>query len=120
MVRTKADITAGMKFRSSLAYKNHAANNLLAAELLHAQSPTGRIAPVARRTACLFMSHNLRSENLVADGPKRAATLTLRIAHLRALGNCWIDLLGGRRGLDLCGRSAAGENAGHPHDREVL
>jgi hypothetical protein len=65
MVRAKADITTRVKFGSSLAYKNHAADNLLAAELFHAQTPTGRIAPVARGTACLFVSHNLRSETLL-------------------------------------------------------
>jgi hypothetical protein len=47
MVRTDADIAAGVKFGSSLAYKNHAADNLLAAKLLYAQAPTGRITPVA-------------------------------------------------------------------------
>jgi hypothetical protein len=62
MVRAKADIAAGVKFRPSLAYKNHAANNLLAAKLFDAQTPTGRIAAVARGAACLFVSHNLRSE----------------------------------------------------------
>jgi phage FluMu protein gp41 len=62
MIRAKANISTGVKFGSSLAYKNHAANNLLAAELFDAETPTGRIAAVARGTACLFVSHNLRSE----------------------------------------------------------
>ena len=39
MVRTEPDIATGVKFGPSLAYKNHAANNLLAAELFHAQTP---------------------------------------------------------------------------------
>jgi hypothetical protein len=64
MVRAKANISTRVKFGSSLAYKNHAANNLLAAELFDAQTPASRIAAVARRTACLFVSHSLRSETL--------------------------------------------------------
>jgi hypothetical protein len=62
MVRAKANISTRVKFGPSLAYKNHAANNLLAAEPFDAETPTGRIAAVARGTACLFVSHNLRSE----------------------------------------------------------
>jgi hypothetical protein len=62
MVRAKTDISTGVKFGSSLAYKNHAANDLLAAELFHAQTPASRISAIPRRTACLFVSHNFRSE----------------------------------------------------------
>jgi hypothetical protein len=74
MVRAKTNISTRVKFGSSLAYKNHAANNLLAAELFHAEAPTGRIAAVARRTACLFVSHDLRSETFAAC-PKGPPTL---------------------------------------------
>src|SRR5580704_1449065 len=73
MICAKANVSASVKFGSSLAYKNHAANNLLAAELFHAQTPAGRIAAVARRTACLFVSHNLRSENLLRLAQKGKA-----------------------------------------------
>jgi hypothetical protein len=62
MVGANANITAGVKFGSSLAYKNHAADDALAAELLDAETPAGRIAAIARRTACLFVGHSLRSE----------------------------------------------------------
>jgi hypothetical protein len=72
MVCAKTDIPAGVKFGSSLAYKNHAADDPLAAKLFHAQTPTGRIAPVARRTACLFVSHDFRSETLPRGLPLRA------------------------------------------------
>jgi len=54
MIRAKANISPGVKLGSSLAYKNHAANNLLAAELFHAQTPTSRIAAVARRNRLPF------------------------------------------------------------------
>jgi hypothetical protein len=74
MVRAKANIPTRVKFGSSLAYKNHAANNLLAAELLHAQTPASRIATVSRRTACFFVSHSLRSETAAAR-PKRESRL---------------------------------------------
>ena len=76
MIRAKANISTGVKFGSSLAYKNHAANNLLAAELLHAQTPTGRVAAVARGTACLFVSHNLCSEPCCGRPFKSPPTLT--------------------------------------------
>ena len=78
----------GVKFGSSLAYKNHAANNLLAAELLHAQTPASRIAAVARRTACLFVSHNLRSETCCGRPIKGTPTFNLPIARSNAPGNC--------------------------------
>jgi hypothetical protein len=61
MVDANADIAAGMEFGAALANKNHAADDILAAELLDAETTPGRIAAVSRRTACLFMGHNLSS-----------------------------------------------------------
>src|SRR5208283_2074370 len=57
MVRAHADIAAGVKFRSALTHENVAGERLLAAELLHAETTAVRIATVARRTACLLVSH---------------------------------------------------------------
>src|SRR5208282_5637073 len=64
MVRPHADIAPGVKLAAALAYKNHAADDALAAELLHAQTPAGRIATVARRAACLFVSHSVAPKTL--------------------------------------------------------
>src|ERR1700722_3821280 len=114
MIRAEANISPGVKFGSSLAYKNHAANNLLAAELLHAQTPTSRIAAVARRTACLFVSHSLRSETCCGS-PKRESRLNLAIARSNAPVNLFARRSRrSRRGV------AAGQKVGHAHDREVL
>src|ERR1700733_1741866 len=115
MVCAKANIATRVKFGSSLAYKNHAANNLLAAELLHAQTTASRIAAVARRTACLFVSHSLRSETC-CGWPQGPANFNLSIAH----SNAPVNLFAPRSRRFSRRRVAAGQNVGHPDDREVL
>src|SRR5690606_22619363 len=52
-----ADIGAGMPLGAALAHEDVAGENLLAAELLHAEALGLRIAPVARRTASLLVCH---------------------------------------------------------------
>src|SRR5271170_723584 len=65
MVRADADITPRMKLGSPLTYKNHAANDALAAEFLHAQTSAVRIAAIARRTACFLVGHGPCSRTLM-------------------------------------------------------
>src|SRR6266705_1172487 len=53
------DIAAGMPLGAALAHENIAGDGALAAEQLHAKSPARRVAAVARRSACLLVSHGL-------------------------------------------------------------
>jgi hypothetical protein len=57
VVFAHADIRAGMPFGAALTNNDVAGDNLLIAETLHAQTTACRVATVARRTACFFMSH---------------------------------------------------------------
>src|SRR5690606_38537361 len=52
-----ADIGARIDAGAALADNDVAADHFLAAKLLHAEATTGRIATVARATACFFMCH---------------------------------------------------------------
>ena len=62
MVRADADITPGMKFRSSLAYKNHAANHALAAELLDAEARPAESRPLRDEPPAFLWAMNLAPE----------------------------------------------------------
>jgi hypothetical protein len=57
VVLAKADIRARMPFGPALARNNVAGDTLLPAEQLDAEALAGRVAPVARRSACFFVSH---------------------------------------------------------------
>src|SRR4051812_6273756 len=57
VVLADADILALVELGAALADDDVAGEDLLAAELLDAQAPTGGIAAVARAAACLFMCH---------------------------------------------------------------
>src|SRR5271170_1512180 len=66
-----------MKFGASLAHENHSAEHPLAAEFLHAETTSFRIAPVARRAARLFVGHDLelQSPSLGLAKPREVAPL---------------------------------------------
>src|SRR3712207_610508 len=59
VVFAHADIRARVPFRAALTNEDVAGEHLLIAELLDAQTTSCGIAAVARRTACLFVSHGL-------------------------------------------------------------
>ena len=87
MIRAHADIATGVKFGPSLADKNDAADDVLAAELLHAETPAAGIAPVARRAACLFVSH-VFAPKACRGRRNGSATFDIPIEHSTAPGNC--------------------------------
>src|SRR5271166_1262991 len=62
MISAHADIAAGVELGAALTHQNVAADDALAAELLHAETPAGRITAVARRTASFLMSHRTCSK----------------------------------------------------------
>jgi hypothetical protein len=57
VVFADADILASVPFGAALTRQDIAGGDVLPAEQLHAEPPTLRVATVARRPACLFMSH---------------------------------------------------------------
>src|SRR6516165_2543923 len=57
MILADADIVPRMPLGAALAHDNVAGKTALAAKKLHAQALTGRVAPVARRSARLFVCH---------------------------------------------------------------
>src|SRR5262245_43559866 len=57
VVLTDADVFAGVPFGAALANDDVAGKNALAARLLDAKAPSGRIAAVARGAACFLVCH---------------------------------------------------------------
>jgi hypothetical protein len=57
MVLADADVLARVPLSAALAHDNVAGETALAAEKLHAQALASRVAPIARRSACLLVSH---------------------------------------------------------------
>src|SRR5262245_37969725 len=57
MVLADADVLAGVPLGAALAHDDVAGKTMLTAETLHAQALASRVAPVARRSACLLVSH---------------------------------------------------------------
>src|SRR5262245_3255978 len=59
VVLADTDVAAGMPLGAALARENIAGDDALAAEQLDAEALRIRVAPVARRSACLLVSHGL-------------------------------------------------------------
>src|SRR4028119_206279 len=59
VVFAHAHVHARVHFRAALTNDDVAGEHLLIAELLDAQTTACRVAAVARRTACFFVSHGL-------------------------------------------------------------
>src|SRR6478735_1993546 len=57
VILADADIGARIEFGAALTHEDVAGDRFLTTELLHAEATTGRIATVARRTACFLMCH---------------------------------------------------------------
>ena len=57
VIGAHADILARMPSRAALTRNDVARNHMLAAERLDTKALASRVAPVARRTACFFVSH---------------------------------------------------------------
>src|SRR3546814_4252016 len=55
--RFRTDVAARVELGAALAHQDVAGQHALAAELLHAETASGGIAPVARAAACLLMCH---------------------------------------------------------------
>jgi hypothetical protein len=65
VVFAHADIGTGMPFGAALTDDDVAGNDGLVAEALHAEAPACRVATVAGRTACLFVSHDALPRKLL-------------------------------------------------------
>src|SRR5205823_11572949 len=62
VVLAHPDVGTGVPLGAALARENVAGDGFLAAEHFDAEAPARRIAAVARRPACLFMSHGRSPE----------------------------------------------------------
>jgi hypothetical protein len=59
MVPADTDIGTGVPLRAALPHDDVPGETSFAAEQLHAEALANRIAPVARRSACFFVRHDL-------------------------------------------------------------
>ncbi|CAH1658273.1 hypothetical protein CHELA20_53409 [Hyphomicrobiales bacterium] len=71
MVFAHADVGARVHLGAALADKDVAGNDAFATELLHAETPAVRVTTVARRAACLFVSHGETPELLAVCSARR-------------------------------------------------
>src|SRR3546814_20202304 len=58
VVLADPDIDARIDLGPALTHDNVAADHVLTAEFFHAKATAGRIATIARGTACFFMGHD--------------------------------------------------------------
>jgi hypothetical protein len=57
VIFANADVRPCVPLGTALAHNDIAGKTALAAEKLHTEALASRVAPVARRSACLFVSH---------------------------------------------------------------
>src|ERR1700677_3710756 len=85
MVLAHADVFAGMELRAALTHDDVAGFNRLAAENLHAETLSRRVATVARRAACFLVRHGCVSlarvnrRDLHLGEELAVAALTMRV-----------------------------------------
>src|SRR5690606_37784905 len=84
VVLAHPDVDARIDPGPALTHDNVAADHVLSAELLHAKATAGRIATVARGTACFLMCHDRCSLILWAEPRVRAQASFLGAAFLAA------------------------------------
>jgi hypothetical protein len=65
VIFAEADISAGMPLGAPLAHDNIAGHAGFAAKQLYAEALTAGVAPVARRSACFFVCHEMLRNSVI-------------------------------------------------------
>src|SRR3546814_19673990 len=86
VVLADPDIDARIDLGPALTHDNVADDHVLTAEFFHAKATAGRIATIARGTACLFMDHDRCSLIYAAEPRIRATASCLGAAFWGGLG----------------------------------